>query len=386
VKGTDARAGAELSMKRTIGQIRGAEAGPTLVVVGSLHGNEPGGTRAAERVLDRIVADRVPLRGEVVALSGNVASLRLGRRYQVKDLNRQWTNEKVEALRVRDPALDDAEDAEQRELLLHVEAAIGRARGDVYLVDLHTTSAAGYPFVLFGDTLPQRDFAIHLPLPIILGLEEQVDGVLSEHMTRRGLVTYAVEGGQHDDPSSIDNLAAVLWVALSGAGLVRREDNPELAASLAHLERARGDIPRVLEVLSRHAIRTGDGFRMEPGFANLAAVERGRLLATDAKGEIRAPHDGFVMLPLYQGQGDDGFFWGRAVGSSRLRASRLARRLHVDRVLPLLPGVSRDPRHDDRLRVDTRVARLYPLDVFHFFGFRKVRQEGSVLTMERSRH
>lgn len=373
-------------MKRTIGQIRGAEAGPTLVVVGSLHGNEPGGTRAAERVLSRLAAERIPLRGELVALSGNVASMRLGRRYQVKDLNRQWTNEKVEALRVRDPALDDAEDAEQRELLLHVEAAIGRARGDVYLVDLHTTSAAGYPFVLFGDTLPQRDFAIHLPLPIILGLEEQVDGVLSEHMTRRGLVTYAVEGGQHDDPSSIDNLAAVLWIALSGAGLVRREDNPALAASLAHLERARGELPRVLEVLSRHAIRTGDGFRMEPGFANLAAVKRGQLLATDAKGEIRAPHDGFVMLPLYQGQGDDGFFWGRAVGAGRLRASRLARRLHVDRVLPLLPGVSRDPRHEDRLRVDTRVARLYPLDVFHFFGFRKVREEGAVLTMERSRH
>jgi succinylglutamate desuccinylase len=373
-------------VQRVLGQVRSAEAGPTLIVVGGLHGNEPAGLRAAERVLTRLADARIPLRGELVALAGNVGSLREGRRYRVKDLNRQWAHAAVEALRTRDPADDDAEDAEQRELLSHIEAAIGRARGDVYLVDLHTTSAAGYPFVLFGDTLPQRDFAIRLPLPIILGLEEQIDGVLSEHMTQRGLVTYAVEGGQHDDPRSIDNLAAVVWIALSGAGLVRPDESPELASSLAHLEAARGDIPRVLEVLRRHAIRAGDGFRMAPGFANLAPVRAGQLLATDARGEIRAPHDGFVMLPLYQGQGEDGFFWGRAVGGTRLRASRLARRLHLDRALPLLPGVSRDPRHDDRLRVDTRVARLYPLDVFHFFGFRKVRQDGDVLTVERSRH
>ncbi|GAB4202080.1 MAG: hypothetical protein OHK0013_14900 [Sandaracinaceae bacterium] len=373
-------------MRRVLGQVRGEEAGPTLIVVGGLHGNEPGGLRAAERVLASIADARLELRGELVALAGNVGALREGRRYRVKDLNRQWTNEKVEALRARDPAHDDAEDAEQRELLRHVEAAIGRARGDVYLVDLHTTSAAGHPFVLFGDTLPQRDFAIHLPLTIILGLEEQVDGVLSEHMTRRGLVTYAVEGGQHDDPRSVDNLSAVLWIALSGAGLLRAEENPELASSLSRLEAARGDLPRVLEVLRRHPISPEDGFRMEPGFANLAPVRAGQRIATDVRGEILAPHDGYVMLPLYQGQGEDGFFWGRAVGGARLAASRIARRLRVDGVLPLLPGVSRDAHHADRLRVDTRVARLYPLDVFHFFGFRKVRQEGDVLTVERSRH
>ena len=372
--------------EREIGRLRGDRAGPTLIVVASLHGNEPGGMRAAERVLTRASADRLPLRGELLALAGNVGAIREGRRYRVKDLNRQWTAEKVAALRARDPSTDDAEDHEQRELLAAIDAAVARARGETFLVDLHTTSAAGYPFVLFGDTLPQRDFAIRLPLPLILGLEEQVDGVLSEHMTRRGLITLAVEGGQHDDPRSVDNLAAVLWIALSGAGLLARADNPELVASIAHLERARGAIPRVLEVLSRHAIRPGDEFRMQRGFANLAPVRRGQLLATTSRGEIRAPHRGFVMLPLYQGQGEDGFFWGRSVGSARLLASGLARRARLDRGLTWLPGVRRDPDDHERLLVDTRIARLYPLDVFHFFGFRKVRTDGDRLTVERSRH
>jgi succinylglutamate desuccinylase len=383
-------------VSREIGRLRSPERGPTLILVGSLHGNEPGGVLAATRVLDAIRdrADRgraLPLRGELLALAGNVGALREGKRYRVKDLNRQWTRDKVDALHARDPREDDAEDAEQRELLGAIDDAIARARGPVFLVDLHTTSAAGYPFVLFGDTLPQRDFAIGLPLPIILGLEEQVDGVLSEHMTRRGLVTAAVEGGQHDDPRSIDNLAAVAWIALSGAGLLAPPDNPELEASLAHLEHARGQIPRVLEVLSRHAIAPGDTFRMEPGFSNLAAARRGQRLATHAKAggpseDVRAPSDGFVMLPLYQGQGEDGFFWGRAVSERHLRASRALRRLRLDRVLRFLPGVSRDGRDRDRLHVDTRIAHFYPLEVFHLFGFRKIRQRGPVLVVERSKH
>ncbi|MBX7192413.1 MAG: succinylglutamate desuccinylase/aspartoacylase family protein [Sandaracinaceae bacterium] len=376
---------------REIGRLRGAEAGPTLIVVGSLHGNEPGGVRACQRVLDTLRERGLSIRGELLALAGNVGALGEGKRYRVKDLNRQWTSQKIAALRGRDPRDDDPEDREQRELLAAIDGALDRARGPCFLVDLHTTSAAGFPFVLFGDTLPQRDFAIALPLPIILGLEEQVDGVLSEHMSKRGLVTLAVEGGQHDDPSSIDHLASVIWIALSGAGLLAPSDNPELSSSLAHLERARGAIPRVLEVLSRHAIAPGDTFRMEPGFANLAPAHRGQTLATHTKAggtpeTIRAPHDGFVMLPLYQGQGDDGFFWGRAVSERRLRASRLLRRLHLDRVLRFLPGITRDGRDRDRLHVDTRIAHFYPLEVFHLFGFRKIRQRGPVLVVERSKH
>ena len=122
---------------------------------------------------------------------------------------------------------------------------------------------------------------------------------------------------------------------------------------------------------------------MAPGFSNLAREQRGQVLARDRRGEIRAPRDGMVILPLYQGQGDDGFFWGRAVGPARMRLGERARRLGLDRVLPLLPGVRRDRRHPDRLVVDKSVARLYPLDVFHVFGYRRIRESGRTLTVAR---
>jgi succinylglutamate desuccinylase len=376
----DEQAAAPLT--RVIGRRAGREPGPTLIAVAGIHGNEPAGLVAARRVLERLGAGGTALRGDIVAIAGNLGALGGGRRFRAKDLNRQWTEARVAALRAQSPEQDDAEDAEQRDLLATFDATLERAGGDVYLLDLHTTSAEGHPFVIFGDTLRQRRFARSFGLPIILGLEEQIDGVLSDYMTRRGCITVSIEGGQHAAAATVDHLEAALWVAIASAGLCRKEELPEWAAAHARLRAARGTLPHVLEVVSRHAIGPEDGFAMAPGFANLAPAARGQLLARDRKGEIRAPGDGVVILPLYQALGDDGFFWGRAVGGARMRLSERARRLGLDRVLPLLPGVRRD-RHPDRLVVDKRVARLYPLDVFHVFGYRRIRESGRTLTVAR---
>jgi predicted deacylase len=189
---------------RLVGSVRGAAAGPTLIVIGGMHGNERAGLSAAERILTRLAEDDAGLRGELVVFGGNLAALRMNVRYQVKDLNRQWSDAQIVALRRKREL--DAEDREQLELLHAIEDAMARARGDVYLLDLHTTSAAGIPFVLFGDTLRQRRFGFSFPLPAILGLEEQVDGVLSGYFTQRGCIAAGIEGGQHDDPASFDNL------------------------------------------------------------------------------------------------------------------------------------------------------------------------------------
>ena len=299
--------------ERVIGHLRGEGAGPTLIIVGSIHGNEDAGTVAAQRVFAHL--QKQALHGEVLALIGNMAAKRLDVRYQVKDLNRQWTPELVNSLPGRLPDLDDAEDAEQRALLHHIESAIGRARGKVFLIDLHTTSAAGFPFVLFGNIPAQRAFASPLPITHLLGMEERVNGVLSKYMTTRGVTTCAVEGGQHRDPLSTDYLEAAIWVALTSSGVMPESVNPRLLHATALLDKARGAIPRAIKVTRRYAITPDCQFRMERGFANIAFVKEGTLLAHDHTGEILAPKDGFVMLPLYQGLGSEGFFWGYEVSA-----------------------------------------------------------------------
>jgi succinylglutamate desuccinylase len=94
----------------------------------------------------------------------------------------------------------------------------------------------------------------------------------------------------------------------------------EVEAARRLLETRRADLPRLTEVVSRHAITPEDAFRMEPGFRNLDYARPDQLLARDRAGEIRAPQEGVVVLPLYQKDGNDGFFWGRVVDADRVLA------------------------------------------------------------------
>jgi succinylglutamate desuccinylase len=304
-------------VNREIGRIVSESPGATLIAVAGIHGNEHAGLHAARRVLDRLGRGDVAFAGEMVALAGNVGALGARRRFLDHDLNRVWSAAQVAAVEAHGGTdATAAEDREQRELLATVRAAIARARGCVVLVDLHSTSAAGVPFVACGTGAAQRAFIADLPLPIIVGLEEKVDGALSAYWNAHGCTAFTVEGGQHDDPATIDNLAAVLLLVLEAAGMVGKDALPEASAGRGLLDGRRGDLPRMMEVVSRFAITPDQGFTMMPGFRNLDFARRSQLLARDKNGEIRANSDGLVILPLYQGQGNDGFFWGRELAAA----------------------------------------------------------------------
>jgi succinylglutamate desuccinylase len=286
-----------------LGRLRGGSAGPTLIVVGGIHGNEPAGVGAFRRVLARL--DPAALSGEVIGFRGNPAALVAGRRYLARDLNRQWTPALIASARAAAPP--DPEAAALVALADALERVLERARGPVFALDLHTTSAEGIPFAIAGAHGGDRTFAAAFPLPVIVGLQESLGGTLTEYLAARGCVPIAVEGGQNESPSAAANLEAAILIGLAAAGITRP---PGLDAARDLLARARGDLPQQIEVALRHPV--GPGFRMVPGFANIQRAVAGTLLAHDAAGEIRAPFDGLVLMPLYQAQGTDGFFFARA--------------------------------------------------------------------------
>jgi succinylglutamate desuccinylase len=294
---------------RVIAELRGTEPGPTVIVVGGTHGNEPAGIAAARAALAGLPAGAV--RGELVALIGNLRAGAVGRRCLTHDLNRLWTAERMAVAHAAAAAHGDEEPElfELVELCDAIERAIQRARGPVFVLDLHTTSADGFPFAVVGPTAEHRRFAEAFPLPGIVGLEEALVGTLTSYFARRGCVTLAVEGGQSASAAAIENLIAVITIAVEASGLVASV--PGAAAARAHLAGTRGDLPAMIEVAFRHPVRPEHHFRMEPGFANLQRTAAGTLLARDRTGEIRAPFDGVVLLPLYQPEGADGFFYGR---------------------------------------------------------------------------
>jgi predicted deacylase len=361
--------------------------GPTLLVLAGVHGNEPAGVAAAQRVLAELARRDAPIRGRLVAFAGNLGALALGRRYQRRDLNRGWGAAAIAAMEQRVGADRSPEDDEQRDLLRCFAEALATATGPVLFVDLHTSSADGSPFLCLADTIDNRRLGLATGVPIILGIEETIDGAALEWFGARGVASLAVEGGRHRHPDTVGNHEAVLWLLLARIGAV----SPAVAdvpARRACLDRAVGRTPRIVEITRRHAITPADAFAMAPGFVNFDRVRRGQSLGRDVRGDVLAEADRLVLLPLYQPQGDDGFFLARPVAPFWLRVAAVLRRLRADLLLPFLPGIRRDPADPDTLLADRRVARWFTVEVFHLLGYRRERPRGDRLlafTRRRSR-
>lgn len=367
-----------------IGKFVGDRKGATLIVVGSIHGNEPSGAVALGKVSRKLEISCPKLRGRVYFLAGNTRALARGARFIGADLNRHWTSENL-ARNESGNFARISEDFEQSELLKIFGEILQTAGKEVFALDLHTTSAAGLPFATVGDTMRNRRFAQKFPVRILLGIEEQLDGTMLEYLNNAGAVTLGFEGGQHDSPEAIENHEALIWLALVNSGILAAEDAPDLEKHRQNLSRASGN-SLIVEIRHREAIKPEDEFEMKTGFENFDAITRGQILARNKRGEIRAVESGLILMPLYQKQGEDGFFIGREVAPFWLRLSAVLRKLKIGDFVRILPGVRQHPTDAESLIVNTRVALVFPLQIFHLLGFRKRRWRDNQLIVSRRRH
>ncbi len=377
-----------LDVPRILGRVEGAEPGPTLIVVGGLHGNEPAGVKALLRILPRLTADPTGIaKGRMVGLSGNRKALQARRRYLFHDLNRYWLPERVEKLHAAASRKDaeplDGEDEELFQLDTEIRSLIAEADGKVYLLDLHTTSGPRLPFATLDDSLRNRPFAFAFPVPVVLGLEEELAGTLSIHVETLGVITAGFESGMHDAPESVDRAEAAIWIALEASGVLEADSRPEVAAARRYLAEECAGLPQVVEVRYRHAITPANGFRMDAGYENFQPITVAEKLGQNHLGPITSPLTGLMLMPLYQDQGADGFFVVQPVRRIWLETSAVVRRWRLERALQLLPGVQRHPELPGSFVVDRRYARWLALELFHLLGFSRRSEAGRYLVMAR---
>jgi succinylglutamate desuccinylase len=284
-----------------------------VVCIGGLHGNEPAGVTALERVFGTLAARREELSGEAVALAGNLAALAKGRRYLDEDLNRIWDPRRMDRLRkgLSPLSREGRELAELDQIIRRLER---EARGSLVFLDLHTTSAPGPAFVIADKNENARIIRRHLPVPEVEGLGTVLPGTFLYHLAVQGFAALAFECGQHQDPSSPVRAEAAVWTLLVRSGaLAQAQRDPH--GSYDQLKEEHADLPRRVEIFYRHAVCREDCFAMDPGFRNFQPVQAEQPLGRDCRGVVYAPGDGYILMPLYQPVGDDGFFLARTVST-----------------------------------------------------------------------
>jgi predicted deacylase len=367
-----------------IGAFIGRADGPTLIVVGSLHGNEPAGAEALLKVSEELYELTEKLKGRVYFLTGNTRALSKGARFVDADLNRHWTPENMSSVG-SDMFSDHSEYVELTELDQILDGILITAMDEVFVVDLHSTSARGVPFATVGDTLRNRAFAQKFPVRILLGIEEQLDGTMLEYLNNTGAVTLGFEGGEHYSPETVMNHEAMIWLGMEISGILAKHHIRGADAARCRLQRESGGA-RLFEVRYRHAITEDDEFEMMPGFKNFDPVRKGDVLGNDRNGPIRAQEKGLILMPLYQKLGNEGFFIGREISPFWLWLSGVLRGIGIQKFIHIMPGVRRDPDDSGTLTINTNVALLFPLQMFHLLGFRRRRWVGSKLVVSGRKH
>ncbi|MFP5403463.1 MAG: succinylglutamate desuccinylase/aspartoacylase family protein [Gammaproteobacteria bacterium] len=303
----------------------GLEAGPRLVVLGAVHGNETCGTLAIRRVIREIEAGQLGLVAGSVTFVPVTNPLAYARHQRMGDrnLNRNLA--------------PTATPAEFEDRIANWLCPL-LAQHDA-LLDLHSFHTAGEPFVMLGpedNAGPLEPFARaaeETALALALGVHRFVDGWLdtyaagvarrraagasareadvhygvgtTEYMRAQGGIALTLECGQHDDPEAPEVAYRAIHRALA---------HLRLSAATLPAPVARREALRLYQVVDR--AHPDDRFARD--WRSFDPVRAGDLVGTRHDGTpVTADCDGHVVFPNPAAlPGQEWFYLARA--SSRV--------------------------------------------------------------------
>ena len=271
-------------VSRIISKLEGTKKGITVVIFAGIHGNENSGIFAIQEVFNKI--NKFDINGTIYGVSGNLKALELNKRFIDQDLNRIWTFENLERL-IRKKELN-TEEKEQSELFDLLNEIVSLNPGPFYFIDLHTTSSKTPPFITISDALINRRFSKLFPVPIVLGIEEYLNGPLLTYINQLGYVSIGFESGQHDEINSIKNHMSFLYLVLVYARVIKQEDIKDFKELYNNLKNVSKNHSEIYEVIHLHRIQQNDGFNMINGFKSFQSIKKGTLLAHSNKKQIKS--------------------------------------------------------------------------------------------------
>ena len=297
--------------ERIIGKVEGLKLGPTIIALAGIHGNEPTGIKAIEHVLEKIGGLEKEFKGTFIGIRGNLEALNKGQRFIDEDMNRIWFTSILD--KVRRTSFAEVKTAERREtkaILEIIDHIILKEdkESPVIFADLHTFSSETGLFAISSRDEKNVSLLSKLKVPLIFGIEKALHGTALKYIQNTGNIGFAFEAGMHFSESAEFNATAGLYALLVAAECLDVSYIPDYKAYDDFLAHQTSALPLKVEFVYKHIIEEDDEFVMRPGFKNFDKVKKGDWLANDVLGKIEAQADGFILMPLYQKQGNDGFF------------------------------------------------------------------------------
>ena len=288
---------------RILGTYEGEQNGPLLVVTAGVHGNEPSGVKALQDIFRELEEKQPPMKGTFLGIAGNLEALQQDKRFIDEDLNRTWTRDKLEK-----SVPQTHEEKEMKEIIEVLEKYPESEYPSRYFIDCHTTSSASLPYISVQDVGSNNDFAHLFPTYIVVGFSDIVDGSIDKYFSSKGITGFTFEAGQHTDQNTRKNQETLIWLALHEVCEVELENISCYPTCHDVFPQQYPEGQQTFEILYRHGLKEGDTFEMRPGFQNFEQIQKDQLLAMHNGQEIRSKWDATLFMPLYQAQGNDGFF------------------------------------------------------------------------------
>lgn len=295
---------------RIIGKYTSGKKGPLLFVTGGIHGNEPSGVKALEKVFKELEKTRPEIEGTIVGVAGNKMALNQNKRYIDEDLNRTWTKENIEA-----GGKDTHETKEMFEIIDILKQYHENDFTKRYFLDCHTTSSPSLPYVSVQVVNDNDEWAHRFPTYIIRGFSDIITGDIDHYLSRTGMTGFVFEAGQHTDKTSVENHEGVIWLALKEACNLDLERISTYPDCVNRFAKKNAPPQKTFEIVYRHGLEDSDIFEMQPGYENFQKIKKGELLAKQNGNEVKSEWDAYIFMPLYQDQGNDGFFVVKEVDS-----------------------------------------------------------------------
>ncbi len=283
-------------------KIIGSNPDKKLIIIGGMHGNEHSGPEAMKRVISKLEAQNAPVDGTVYFVLGNLKALEKGERFVDTDLNRIWSEAHLQS---DNEAYDYKE---LREIHQLIERICQGNYSPCALLDLHTFSADSGLFCIPAENEKSIALARYFGVPYIEKLARSLPETALNYYGEKGMTSVVFEGGKHNTPEATDNLERAIWLTLKFLGYISKKDFPFVDEMKQYLEKISAPYPHRLEMVYRHRLEDYHRYQMNRGYYNFKPVTKGEPVARQNGKDIRSPFGGFMLMPLYQKKGSDGFF------------------------------------------------------------------------------